>query len=507
MDKEFQSCEQQQTWTLVRRADLPRGANVIPPKWVYKVKNDETGEVTEYKARLTPKGFRQRHGVDYFEVFAHTGKYKTMRVGLSLTASQDLEMEHLDVPSAFLNAELEEDVYMELPPGYEREGYVCQLNKALYGLKQGPRNWYLLFSGFLVKELGFEQCVSDPCLLWKRSRGGRLILLFLFVDDIQASFDHADAAEWNEAKVKLVERFRIKDLGPSRFMLGMRVTRDRKTRTIQLDQELYVSKALEKYGLTQCRTASTPEAVGSGREQDDSDGAGKPADRQRFMEIVGTLLYAAISTRPDIAHAVGQLTQHMQAPLRRHAVAAERVLRYLAGTKTLGLTFGRSSSDNNRSDTALRVSGFSDADWANDKADRKSISGWVVMMNGDPISWSSKKQRVVSLSTCESELYAQASAAQELLYQRGLLQELGLTVATPSTLHGDNQSGIAVATHGVKSERTKHVDIKYHFLTDSIASGALKLQWIPTTEQQADIFTKALAAPLFERFRELLMPQ
>jgi len=201
---------------------------------------------------------------------------------------------------------------------------------------------------------------------------------------------------------------------------------------------------------------------------------------------------------------VQKLTRHMQAPLKRHMVAAERTLRYLSGTQELGLTFGKGHqrADEKKS---LVVSAFADADWANDKTDRKSITGWVAKLNGDVISWASKKQRTVAQSTCEAELYAEAAAINEVLWLRGLLSELGLDVESPSLILGDNQSTVAISTNGVKSERTKHVDIKYHFITDEISKGAVKAKWVPTGEQQADIFTKALARPQFELLRGQLM--
>ena len=523
MDKEMNSCEAAGTWKRVRRADLPAGANVIPCKWVYKVKNDETDTVTEHKARLTPKGFKQQKGVDYKEVFARTGMYKTMRVGLALTAAWGHELDQMDVPSAFLNAPIEEELYMEMPEGYQEDGIVLKLEKALYGLKQAPRAWYLLLREFLLRKekklleqrckegrkhataMGFTECVSDPCLFWRRTRSGRLILLFLFVDDMQISYHHADKAEWNELKTLLVERFRTKDMGQSKWILGMRIQRDREAGTLTLDQELYVSKALERFGLSECRTISTP-AVSSSEKEDDQDGGGAPCDQAKYMEIVGTLLYATISTRPDISYAVQRLTRHMQAPLKRHMVAAERTLRYLAGAKELGLLFGRvHSKKKGDEDLQLTVEAFADADWANDKLDRKSITGWVAKLNGDVVSWASKKQRTVAQSTCEAELYAEAAAFNEVLWLRGLLLELQLLVAAPSLVMGDNQSAIALSEHGVKSERTKHVDVKYHFITDEIAKGAVKVKWVPSEEQQADIFTKALAAPVFELLRGQLM--
>ena len=212
----------------------------------------------------------------------------------------------------------------------------------------------------------------------------------------------------------------------------MRIVRNRVARTVTLDQELYVTKALEKYGLAECKVAETPEVVGAA-SQEPSEEQQRPTDHQRYMEIVGTLMYAAISTRPDIAHAVHYLASNMLAPTHLHMVAAERVLRYLAGTKAIGLVFGSRNGAAAMGDSRghgerqqLDVCAFADADWANNRNDRKSITGWVAKLNGDPISWSSKKQRTVALSTCEAELYAEAAAIQEVLWLRGLMKELRL---------------------------------------------------------------------------------
>jgi hypothetical protein len=234
-------------------------------------------------------------------------------------------------------------------------------------------------------------------------------------------------------------------------------------------------------------------------------------DRQLYQEMVGTLMYSAISCRPDIAHAVQLLARAMQAPTQQHMSDAKRVFRYLAGTKEVGLVFGSRQGDfvadtRGRNTFRLDVCAFADADWANDKKDRKSITGWVAKVNGDVISWASKKQRTVAQSTCEAELYAEAAAIQEVLWLRGMLMELGLHVQAGSTVHGDNQSTVALSNNGnIKGERTKHVDVKYHFITQTIEEGTVKLKWIPTGAQEADIFTKALPAPAFELFRKALM--
>ena len=505
MKKEIHSCEKNNTWGLVCRNELSHDVNVIPVKWVYKIKTDENGAVTEYKARITPKGFKQRHGVDYFEVFAHTGKYKSLRVLLSLAATYDLELNQLDVPSAFVRAELEEDVYMEMPRGFEVDGMVCKLQKSLYGLKQSPRNWYLLVSVFIKDEMGFNACVSDPCLFFRQSRTGKLMLLFLFVDDMQGAYDQEDSDEWSEAKTKLKQRFDVKDLGESVWMLGMRITRDRSKRLIKLDQELYITKMLEKYDLVQCKVAMTPAEQNNGAQEDDADGGGKSVELLKYQELVGSLLYAAISTRPDIAYAVGRLTRHMQAPLQRHWKAAQRVLRYLAGSRQEGLWFGRMNRQSFNQGRYAEVHAYSDSDWGSDKSDRKSVTGWIAYVNGDPVSWASKKQSTVAQSSCEAELYAASAATNELLWLRSLLSELGIASRTPSILRVDNQGAIEVAKHGVKSDRTKHVDIKYHHITDVIEKGLIKIEWVTTEEQQADIMTKALAVQTFSKLQDAIM--
>lgn len=502
MQKEWDACVAQGTWELVRRSDLPATANVIRVKWVYKIKTDERGENPVFKGRITPKGFMQRHMVDYFQTFAHTGKYKTLRIVLSIAANDDLELNQLDVPTAFVRADLDEEVYMEMPAGFEQPGMVCKLLKSLYGLKQSPRNWYLLCSGFIVNVMGYTACASDPCLFLKRSRSGRLIYLFLFVDDMQVAFYRQDAEEWAEDKAKLRKRFDVKDLGESKWMLGMHITRDRSKRTIKLDQELYVSKALERFGLTQCKSSHTPASQSSGKVEDDRDGGGDEAPLRLYQEKVGTLLYSSISTRPDVSYAVNQLTRHMQAPRRRHMVAADRVLRYLAGTPSAGLVFGGRGST---SDRDIVISAYSDSDWGSDPSDRKSVTGWIAKLNGDVISWSSKKQSLVALSSCEAELYAASSAVQELLWLRGLMKELGRLGPDASVLSVDNQSAIGVAENGVRSERTKHIDIRYRHLTDTIERGKVSIEWIPTAEQQADILTKALPLPQFVKLRSQLM--
>lgn len=506
MKNEFNGCVEQDTWELVPRSSLPKGTNIIPVKWVFKIKTDENGKIIKFKARITPKGFKQKYGVDFFEIFANTGKYKSLRTLLSITAKKDMELRQLDVPQAFTQAELKEIVYMEMPPGFEIPGMVCRLKKSLYGLKQSPRNWYQLISSFIKETLGFKACVSDPCLFTKTSDTGKKIIIFLFVDDMQVAFDASDTKEWESAHLKLKQRFNITDLGESRLMLGMRICRNRRDRTITLDQELYITKSLEKFGLSECRSERTPASTEVVNESN-----AKLTDLQLYQEKVGTLLYAAISTRPDISFAVNKLAQHMQAPTENDAKACDRVFRYLSGTRSLGLLFGRNSTNNNNvsKEINLSVSAYADADWGNDKIDRKSITGWITMIGGDIVSWASKKQKTVAQSTCEAELYAEAAAINESKWMSGLLREIG--ISTPDDeipiIFGDNQSTQTLSRNDVKSERTKHIDIKYHFIQDELNSGRIQLKWIPTEEQLADILTKSLAKVQHTQLRNAMLVQ
>lgn len=517
---EFDGCVAQHTWVLVKRSDLPGGTNVIPVKWVFKIKTDENGVITKYKARITPKGFKQRYGIDYFEVFANTGKYKTLRILLSIAARRDLELRQYDVPQAFTQAGLDEDVYMEMPEGFEVEGMVCHLKKSLYGLKQSPRNWWLLCSAFIIEKLGYRSTASDPCLFWKKSRTGQLMLLFLFVDDMQVAFDKTDELEWQESHLQLKERFNITDLGESRFMLGMRITRDRRARTIKLDQELYITTALERFGLQQCKSVPTPAAAAAAIVPENQIEIDQPTDVKLYQEKVGTLLYAAISTRPDIAFAVNKLAQQMQSPTTAHAKSTDRVFRYLAATKSKGMLFGRrciedyslKNQEKKSHQVGNIITAYADADWGSDPTDRKSITGWIVMVDGDPVSWACKKQKVVSQSSCEAELYAEAAAINEIKWLRGLLEEVGLIDSSaaalpvaPPILYGDNQSTQELSRHGIKSERTKHIDIKYRFVTDEVSSGRIELKWISTTQQVADVLTKALGTQQHRTLIDRLM--
>jgi hypothetical protein len=503
------------TFTAVPRSSLPKGTTVIGSKYVFKIKIDENGKEERLKARMVPKGYMQKYGVDYFEIFAPTLKYTTLRILLSLVAMWDYDLFMVDVSNAFLNAYLKEDVYVELPDGYKLEhggDYVLKLNKALYGIHQAPREWYLLVSKFIVEQLGFTQCVCDPCLFFKKSKTNHIILLAMFVDDYQAGIAKEDKTEWMELKTKFMKRFKSKDMGETKLMLGMRITRDRIKRIINLDQEVYVTKKIEEFNMENSKQVTTPGVKGidlneeSDTNPEDEVDNNKPVNGKMYMKLVGALLYASLSTRLDITHSVHQLTMHTQSPQPIHWIAGKRVLRYLQGTKDIGLQFGGRNDDVLADyNDSMVIAGYADADYANDTKDRKSITGWIVKLNGDVVNWQSKKQNTVALSTCEAELYAEASCVQEVLWLQHLLGELNLKVESQSLIWCDNQSTIEISKNGIIREKTKHVEVKYNFICEKIKSNLIKIEYIQTDKQQADILTKGLNKILFNRLRMELM--
>ena len=257
--KEFDSCISLGVWKEVERSSLPKGTNILPYKDVFKIKVDENGKIIQYKARFTPKGFRQKAGIDYNETFARTAMYKTERLALSLCSRYDNELVQFDVPTAFLNADVEEVVYMQMPKGFGKDGQIVQLLKSLYGLKQAPRNWDRLCDGVIRNKMGWKATVSDPSFYYKRSKTGRLMMLYRFVDDMQGQHHAADTEEFEQSTGILREQFNIKKMQTASWMLGMRITRDRKNRTITLDQSLYVETALKRFGLKECKSVTSPD--------------------------------------------------------------------------------------------------------------------------------------------------------------------------------------------------------------------------------------------------------
>ena len=563
MQEELKSLKDHDTWSIVPLTEATaEGRRPIGCKWVFKLKLNSDGTVERYKARLVAKGFTQREGFDFFETFAPVMMYKSLRVLLCLAAVDDWEVEQLDVKTAFLNGVMDATVFMKLPPGVDAaaEGGVrgpacCRLKKALYGTKQASHVWHESIHGTLTR-LGFRPCISDPCVYTKRTKTGRSIRLGLFVDDLIPSFHREDRDEWNEAKAALCSTYEMKDLGEAVWVLAMKLTRDRAARSITLTQESYIEKMMQQFGLDDAKTHDTPEEQTKLTRADEATTEQRGAMQQRpFMELVGSLLYASISTRPDIAHPVAMLCRSMQNPGPAHWIAAKRVLRYLAGTKTKGLRFSakgqeeHSSSENpRRTDVLARsmhaapasvarsglctmdaagdpvprphstplldapplslavVEAYCDADWAGDVDDRRSTSGGIVLLHGCAMIWLSKKQATVALSTAEAEYMAMSATLQEVKWLLQLLEEIGVDVVKPVPMLSDNQAAISLSSaSAVPHARTKHIDLRHHFVRESVRAGEIAIRWVAGSEQLADVFTKGLSKQQYKKLTDRIM--
>jgi histone deacetylase 1/2 len=381
-DEEIKSLHENGTYVL---EPVPAGVKPLKCKWVFKIKRDAAGKVERYKARLVAKGCQQIPGVDFSDVYAPVSKHTTLRALLSFAAEHKWPVDHIDVKTAFLNGDLEEELYMVQPPGYESggPGVACKLQKALYGLRQAPRAWYNKLSAVL-EQLGFVCCDADPGLWVYKSSAGAVYLL-AYVDDLLVTGD----GDCGGVKQKLMSKFAARDLGPVSMFLGMEVLRDVEGRLLKLCQHKYVRELLEKYNMQNSASVRTPLAAGTKLSRE-GEGAGDDLEPGvPFSELVGALLYLSVCTRPDIAHAVGLLARFMSAPKKQHWVAAKRVLRYLKGTPDLGICFWA------REYMPSVVEAYVDADFAGCHSTRKCTTGFVFTLNCGAISWSSKRQSVV----------------------------------------------------------------------------------------------------------------
>jgi hypothetical protein len=325
------------------------------------------------------------------------------------------------------------------------------------------------------------------------------MIIALFVDDMFPVCHSVDLAELKADQEALMNKYRIKDLGDAKLMLGMRVSRNRAARTIHLDQQVYAERLLSDCGMSECKPMSTPaQARHTEVNQEATDDQELPLT---YRAVIGSLLYAALSTRPDLAHAVSALAAHVAAPTAEHWQLCRRVLRYLKGTVARGLTYGGLGTDQ-------QLTVYSDSDWAGNRTgDARSTTGWLTMIGGGPVSWTSRKQSTVALSSTEAEYLAMGEAVQELLWMQQLLKEIGFeaSVEGGTTLHCDNQSAITISSHEKHHQRTKHINVKYHFIREHISSGQVKVQWVPSEKQLADLFTKPLGPNIFLRLREQIM--
>ena len=479
-DMEYNSHITLGTWNLVR---LPPGKRAIGSTWVYKVKRGARGQILKWKARLCARGDQQTYGLDYDSTFAPTVKYQSLRTLLALAAFYDLEVEQFDVVTAFLNAELTDaEVYMRQPDGYikyDEDGtpLVCKLQRAIYGIKQAPAEWNKLLCSWLVT-YGFEQSVCDAGI-YSIINGDHRYFLAVYVDDCILIGKSSPFIV--NFKNDFSKRFKIEDLGPVAWLLGCNIVRDRKNRKISIGQRQYCIDMLDLFGMQNCSTVGTPLPAKTLDSDDTLDSPPLDIKKSVYPSLVGKLLYLSNCTRPDITAAVNYLSRFMSNATEAHMQQAKRLLRYIKGTLDYCITYS-----GNVSPEPLC---WQDASFA-DGPGRRSRTGFVILMCGGAIIWASRLQATVALSTVEAEYMALAAACQELLFLRQQLMSFGIPLAAPLQMFEDNKGCIALATNAVTTHRTKHIDIKFHFVRQCVASKKVKLVWVESTHMLADILTK-----------------
>ncbi|KAJ0941493.1 putative RNA-directed DNA polymerase [Helianthus annuus] len=486
MKEELNSIERNKTWSLV---ELPKGKKVIGLKWVFKLKKDAEGNVTKHKARLVAKGYVQRKGVDFDEAFAPVARLETIRLLLALAAKEGWVVHHLDVKSAFLNGDLEEEVYVSQPDGFvieKKENCVYKLRKALYGLRQAPRAWNAKLDKTL-KDMGFKRC-SQEQVVYKLQKSKSDLIVGVYVDDLIVT--GADETKIKEFKEKMKKVFDMSDLGKLSYYLGIEVEQSEKV--IVLKQTRYAKKILKSAGMLECNPSKWPMEPKLHLTKDEKGEAVNPTIYRR---LIGSLRYL-LHTRPDLSYSVGVVSKYMQAPKVCHFLAVKQILRYIKGTVGYGLKYERGGDGN--------LIGFSDSSHGMDLDDRRSTTGTVFYHANNPVTWSSQKQRTVALSSCEAEFMAASAAACQALWLRSLLSEL--TGMEPQTvkLLVDNESAIALMKNPVFHGRSKHIDIKFHFIRECVERSQIRVEHVSGEMQRADVLTKALPRIKFAEMRALL---
>ncbi|KAE9016351.1 Retrovirus-related Pol polyprotein from transposon TNT 1-94 [Phytophthora fragariae] len=486
MESEMKSLEDHRTWTLV---DMPSNKKPIGCKWVFRIKRDPNGDIVKFKARLVAKGFTMRPGIDYTETFAPVARKESVNTATAIAAEEDMEAENVDVDTAFLYGDVEEEIYMDQPDGFvdqDNPTKKCLLGQALYGTKQAARQWNNKLNQHLVAQ-GFRRSDADPCVYVRRSSSEYSIAV-VYVDNLMLF--SKSKAHIESIKRALKDEFSIKELGELKYCLGIEIRRKREEKIIVMNQRAYIKRLAVKFGVDNCKDVHTP--------ADSNSKLMKPSEDEPFVakypyrELVGALMYLATCTRPDIAHAVGEVAKFCERYNKSHWVAAKRILKYLKTTQGMGLVFNDTIKG--------ELLGYADASWAGDLDTRRSTTGCVFFLNGSAISWKSKRQPTVATSSTEAEYMSLYSATQEAIWLRLLLKDMGYDGQDATLIYQDNQGCIALAKNPVYHTRTKHIDIKFHFLREKVERGTIRLEYKPTDEMIADGMTKALARDKHEKY-------
>ncbi|GLB43838.1 putative reverse transcriptase (RNA-dependent DNA polymerase) [Lyophyllum shimeji] len=539
---------------LTYASSVPVGKKVIGCKWVYANKYDADGNIVRRKARLVAKGFSQVHGEDFDETYAAVVRLESIRMTIAIAVQLGMHLWQVDFVSAYLNSVLSHMVYMQVPPGFRGgEGKVCLLLKTLYGMMQGGYDWWHTLDKAYI-EFGYKPSRADTCIRSKLV-GNECTITNTYTDDTLSASSCRESrlpvktgkyctAEMNgrdldarrrgvsntrvpkqevrhnitklglgksnlntstlegyaRAKEELVKCYEIKDMGELKYILGMRIDHDPQSGAFSLSQRTFLERFLERFGMQDCNPRPTPlpagirllESQSPSTETERAFMEGKP-----YHEILGSLMWAQVATRSDLSYAVGVLARFQSNPGPAHWNALLHVVGYVKGTLDYRITYTRDTG-------SIKPVGYVDADYGGDFDTRRSTSGYVFMMANGPVSWSSKRQPTVALSTTEAEYMALTRGAQQALWMHNFLFEIDLSQNLPATLHVDSTSSISLAQSTKGHARAKHIDIHHHYVQKRVQDGDIQINHICSTENLADILTRPLPRVLHEHMVDLL---
>jgi len=501
LEQERSSLEKRGVWEVVE--EIPAGAKILQAKNVYKQKRDQFGNVNRFKCRVTAKGYSQVELVHYYDTFAAVASGSYVRTVLAMAVGKGYKLEHLDVTTAFLYGELKEELYMVLPEDIAKfPGESVKLKHSIYGTKQAAHNWWKLLTETLLGA-GLKPAVDEETIFVQNSDDGySKVIVITFVDDIIVC--HNNDKYFHRFIKHLKGKFDITLEGELSWYLGVRYQRD--GRTLLATQESYIDRLCTTFGGDKWHAVKTPMEEGFTVHVDDCDATPPLELVGKYRKLLGSLLFIACWTRPDISLAVTKLARYSTCATPKLYAALKRVLRYVIGTKHLGITWTGNEDDLKRTGHKLgELYAYVDAAYADDPITRRSTMGYTIMLNGGVVSWRSKRQPIVALSTAESEYVAACYAAQEVVSLRMLLKRLGFVQDAPTCVYEDNAACILLSGEPVFRERSKHIDVRWHFVRNMVRAQQLQLVPCSTHAMIADAMTKPLGWVKHLRFTEQIM--
>ena len=502
---------------VLSKTPMPEGVKPLPLKWIYKLKKDLMNIILRYKARLVAQGFFQVFGVDYTDTYSPVAKFVSIRIFLAISVQLGLIIHTMDVDTAFLNADIDEDIWVKIPEGTKlatNDDGIYKLRKPLYGLKQASRNWNNDINQYLIDN-GFTRLEADPCIYVKNTetvvngnKNTKYLMVALYVDDLLIAGSTKNMV--TQLETIFEAKYKMKKLNVIKQLFGMGIFHDKIRNTIYITQQQYIECLVElfsKYGLSEFRTPMD-ERQHYSKKQMPQAGSAEALQMATlpYRELIGSLLWISNGTRPDVTYSVNTLTKFTSNPGLIHWRAALRVLGFLNTTKNYCIRYTQQIHLDHISPNGYMrgilpnhtdFNCYVDASHASDVDTRRSITGYIFFISGGPVSWQSRMQTSVALSSMEAEYMAASAATQEAMWQARLLEQMGMRIDLPIKLYEDNKSTILFTDHPGDHRTTKHIDTRKEFARDAQNLGIIEMVFVPTAEQLADGMTKALPYPTF----------